>query len=113
MIKKLTNVNCQIPRSIIKYPLDISVSMGRLRVRTEWERYRNVTNLDVLNVLLVKGTQELIETHNKWKQRVHVMRFFDNPKWDQLAQTALQPTPGVGLLQEEAKSPFIREFLRK
>jgi len=48
---------------------------GRRRVRKDFQG-PPITNLNLLNIFLLKGTQELIEIHNKWKQKTHVMRWY-------------------------------------
>ena len=48
------------------------------RVRLEFERNRNEKNLDIINALIFKGTTELIESVNDWKQKPHVMNSFEN-----------------------------------
>lgn len=84
--------------------------MGRARVRAEFERFRPVSDLGVTNVLLLKGTMELIEAHNKWKQKTHLMRYFDSNEWDPAIQVKGQKlrTP----LQAKA-SPFLASFLEQ
>lgn len=97
-----------MPRLIVKYPLEIPVALGRARVRAEFERNRAVADLPLLNVLLVKGTQELIEAHNKWKQRTHLLRYFDANEWDPSVQLGKQRLQSP--LEKQA-SPFLRAFL--
>jgi len=46
--------------------------MVRLKIRHDFERNRNVENLDVINMLLHKNQQEFQETMNMWKQEVSV-----------------------------------------
>lgn len=95
---------------IVKYPLDIPSSLGRARVRAEFEKTRFIQDLPVLNVLIIKGTMELIEAHNKWKQKTHLMRYFDANDWDPAVQIRAQRK--VSEIEAKA-SPFLKDFLNK
>jgi len=97
-----------VPRLVVKYPLDIPISLGRARVRAEFERSRHLSDLPLINLSLLKGTQELIESHNKWKQRTHIMRYFDANDWDPVVRLAMQRVESP--LEKQA-SPFLKQFL--
>lgn len=91
--------------------MEIGKVEGRARVRVEFEKYRHLQNLSVINVLLLKGTQELIETHNKWKQKTHVMRLFEG-EWDAITKdidNPLKQSPKAQTLSQT--SPFLSRFL--
>lgn len=66
------------------YGLPISPSLIRRRIREEIERNRYVTDLRVIDRLLLKGRQEFQETLNIWKQEPHIMGIMlqkkDNPQ---------------------------------
>ncbi|KAJ3321806.1 hypothetical protein HDU76_014022 [Blyttiomyces sp. JEL0837] len=59
------------------YQLDIPSSQIRSRVRQEFEKNRNVSDLGVVDILLLKGRQEYEETMNMWKQKTHIMRYYN------------------------------------
>lgn len=65
-----------MPEICALYPLDVPPALLRAKIRTKFERYRNVTDVAVLDVLLLKGHQEYQETMNAWKQAPHVMQWF-------------------------------------
>ena len=67
---------CIRDRICALYPLDVPPALLRAKIRTKFERYRNVTDVAVLDVLLLKGHQEYQETMNAWKQAPHVMQWF-------------------------------------
>ena len=62
--------------AIRKYPLDITVNQARSKIRQEFEKNRDEKHLAVINMMILKGTNELIETHNIWKQESQLMRYF-------------------------------------
>jgi NADH dehydrogenase (ubiquinone) 1 alpha subcomplex subunit 6 len=67
----------EAPRMIASYPLDLSVGTVRARIRREFERYRPIKDLPIIDRLILQGTQDLIETHSKWKQKTHILYYFD------------------------------------
>ena len=75
----------QAPEIVTLYALNVPPSMVRLKIRHDFERNRNVENLDVINMLLHKNQQEFQETMNMWKQevsgmgRVHSARIWRPP----------------------------------
>ena len=77
--------------------LDISIPAFRRKIRLEFERQRGHSDLAVIDALIVKGTAELQETHNIWKQKVHTMY-------------KLEDSAGYLRLAEEKKS-FSQRFL--
>lgn len=58
------------PEICALYALNVSPSTIRLKVREDFERLRNVTDLKVINALLHKNWVEYQETMNCWKQEV-------------------------------------------
>jgi hypothetical protein len=86
-----------IPVIVDNMTLDVSIPDFRRKVRLEFERQRNHSDLAVINALIVKGTAELQETHNIWKQKVHTMY-------------KLEGSPSYLRLAEEKKS-FLQRFL--
>lgn len=53
--------------------------MIRLKIRQDFERNRNITDLGIIDMLLHKNQQEYQETMNCWKQEVsHAVAFAVN-----------------------------------
>lgn len=67
----------EVPHMVNTYPLDLPIHAVRARIRREFERYRYIQDLSVIDRLILNGTQELIETHSKWKQKTHILTYFD------------------------------------
>ncbi|KAL4401662.1 NdufA6 NADH-ubiquinone oxidoreductase subunit [Malassezia pachydermatis] len=65
-----------VPEICALYPIDVPPALMRAKIRSMFERYRDVKDVAVLDVLLLKGYQEYQETMNAWKQTPHVMRLF-------------------------------------
>ncbi|KAF8335798.1 NADH-ubiquinone oxidoreductase Complex1 subunit [Cantharellus anzutake] len=54
------------------YALNVTPALVRARIREGFERHRHVEDPAVLDVVLLKGRQELQETLNGWKQESHM-----------------------------------------
>ncbi|TPX33966.1 hypothetical protein SeMB42_g07394 [Synchytrium endobioticum] len=66
-----------VPDIVEFYALDIPSAMIRSRIRAEFKKNRFIRHPATIDVLLFKGRTELEETMNMWKQKTHVLRFFD------------------------------------
>ncbi|KAJ7353211.1 NdufA6 NADH-ubiquinone oxidoreductase 14.8 kDa subunit [Mycena olivaceomarginata] len=77
------------PEVVNQYALDVSPTQLRHAIRMRFERNRNVTELRVIDVLLLKSRQEYQETLNMWKQPDHIYGILLQPK-DRPSRTFLQ-----------------------
>ncbi|KAJ3162828.1 hypothetical protein HDU86_003802 [Geranomyces michiganensis] len=71
------------PDILEMYRMPYPVWKMRQRIREEFDKHSHVQNPQVIDILLFKGRNELIETLDQWKQDDHVQRFFPNNTYDQ------------------------------
>lgn len=58
------------PEICALYALNVSPSAIRLKIRQDFEKHRDIQDINVINLLLHKNQQEYQETMNCWKQEV-------------------------------------------
>ncbi|KAJ3238903.1 NADH dehydrogenase 1 alpha subcomplex subunit 6 ndufa6 [Chytriomyces hyalinus] len=61
------------------YGLEITSDVVRRRIRAEYNKFAGVADLQTIDLLIYKGRTEYEETLNFWKQKTHIMRYFDEP----------------------------------
>ncbi|XP_067627901.1 NADH dehydrogenase [ubiquinone] 1 alpha subcomplex subunit 6 [Eurosta solidaginis] len=66
----------QIPYIVMDYDIPKSVSQCRAKLREEFEKHRDVTDVRVIDMLVIKGQMELKESVEIWKQKGHIMRYW-------------------------------------
>lgn len=52
----------------------------RAKLREKFEVNKQVGDLRVIDMLVIKGRMELQETVQKWKQPCHIMQFFNEAR---------------------------------
>lgn len=65
-----------VPRAVDMYRLDTPIEHARKKIRSWFEANRDITDLKLIHNLTVKSTMDLIEVHNRWSQRPHMLRLF-------------------------------------
>lgn len=73
----------QIPYICQEYHVPLTPEKCRQKLREEFYKNKHITDVRVIDMLCVKGQQDLVETKNIWKQMNHVMAYFKdthNPK---------------------------------
>ncbi len=63
------------------YGIDLTSREIRRRVRKEFEKNRYVTDINIIDRLVFKGRTEFEETVNQWKQKTHIMRYFNEDEY--------------------------------
>ncbi|KAH8405508.1 hypothetical protein KR215_001491 [Drosophila sulfurigaster] len=66
----------QIPYIVMDYDIPVSVEQCREKLREQFIKNRNVTDIRVIDMLVIKGQMELKESVEIWKQKGHIMRYW-------------------------------------
>merc|ERR1711976_142136 len=63
----------QIPYTVKDFDIPVSVEMARKTLRQRFEENANVKDIRVIDMLVVKGQQDLKEVVEHWAQPNHIM----------------------------------------
>ncbi|CAH2048658.1 unnamed protein product, partial [Iphiclides podalirius] len=66
----------QIPYVVKEYDIPKSEEQCRAKLKEIFVNNKNVTDIRVIDMLVIKGQMELKETVNIWKQKGHIMAYF-------------------------------------
>ncbi|XP_065580337.1 NADH dehydrogenase [ubiquinone] 1 alpha subcomplex subunit 6-like [Artemia franciscana] len=66
----------QIPYMVMEYDIPKDVEQCRDKLRENFEKNRSVKDVRAIDLLVIKGQMELVEVVKKFKQKGHVMTYF-------------------------------------
>ncbi|KAJ8722085.1 hypothetical protein PYW08_004487 [Mythimna loreyi] len=66
----------QIPYLVMDYDIPKTEDACRAKLKELFLKNKDVTDIRVIDMLVIKGQMELKETVNMWKQKGHVMNYF-------------------------------------
>ncbi|OWF47781.1 NADH dehydrogenase [ubiquinone] 1 alpha subcomplex subunit 6-like [Mizuhopecten yessoensis] len=68
----------QLPYIVTNFHIPLTTTQCKSRLRSQFNKNKDLKDLRVIDMLVIKGQMELMETVNNWKQRNHVMQLFDD-----------------------------------
>jgi len=64
-----------VPQVQLEYSIEQNYQFISKRIRDEFEKYRHVTEVEVIDMLRWKGEHDLDEYLKQWKTKSHVLKF--------------------------------------
>ncbi|XP_023222809.1 NADH dehydrogenase [ubiquinone] 1 alpha subcomplex subunit 6-like [Centruroides sculpturatus] len=68
----------QIPYICSEYYIPVSAQQGREKLRELFNKNKYVSDIRAIDMLVIKGQMELVEAMNAWKQKTHIMAYFQD-----------------------------------
>ncbi|XP_070153819.1 NADH dehydrogenase [ubiquinone] 1 alpha subcomplex subunit 6 [Polyergus mexicanus] len=66
----------QVPTSLLSYDIPKSEAECKKKIREEFKRHAHVTDLRIIDRLIIRGQMELQEVANVWKPKGSVMYYW-------------------------------------
>uniref|UniRef100_A0A069DMX4 NADH dehydrogenase [ubiquinone] 1 alpha subcomplex subunit 6 n=1 Tax=Panstrongylus megistus TaxID=65343 RepID=A0A069DMX4_9HEMI len=66
----------QIPYIVMEYDIPKNITQCREKLREEFAKNKHVTDIRVVDMLIIKGQMELKEIVNIWKQKGTIMSYW-------------------------------------
>ncbi|XP_050304832.1 NADH dehydrogenase [ubiquinone] 1 alpha subcomplex subunit 6-like [Anthonomus grandis grandis] len=66
----------QIPYIVKQYDIPKSEVQLREKLREEFTKHKNIQDVRIIDMLVIKGQMELQEVVHIWKQKGHIMAYF-------------------------------------
>ncbi|ESO84947.1 hypothetical protein LOTGIDRAFT_204660 [Lottia gigantea] len=66
----------QLPFTAREYYVPVSLEQYRAKLREEFDKNKHLTDIRAIDIAIIKGQMELVETMKIWKQRNHIMTYF-------------------------------------
>ncbi|XP_041364621.1 NADH dehydrogenase [ubiquinone] 1 alpha subcomplex subunit 6-like [Gigantopelta aegis] len=66
----------QLPYIVKEFDIPVNVGQLQEKLREQFLKNKHVTDIRIIDLLVIKGQMELVEMTNIWQQRNHVMRYF-------------------------------------
>ncbi|KAK7493278.1 hypothetical protein BaRGS_00015404 [Batillaria attramentaria] len=67
-----------VPYVVKDFDVPITVKQGREKLRELFMKNKHVTDIRTIDLLVIKGQMDLVETAGIWKQRPHIMMYFQD-----------------------------------
>ncbi|KAL1140677.1 hypothetical protein AAG570_000607 [Ranatra chinensis] len=66
----------QVPYIVMEFDIPKSIEQCRQKLREEFKKNQHITDIRVIDMLVIKGQMELKETVHIWKQKGHIMNYW-------------------------------------
>lgn len=70
----------EIPYICHQFALPVTEKQLRNKVREQILANKHITDIRVIDMLVVRGQMELNDTSNKFKSQMHIMAYFNEPR---------------------------------